>query len=269
MSKASDLTGKRFGRLTVLELAPREQWKLQRGYPVRSWRVVCDCGKVRDKHPTTAQLTWGQVVCCSRPACRIGSQSSTAMTRSCLSQKTIDAVADLRNQGYTYKRCCSELGIHKNTLWRIICRNGLKLRKPVPDLTGLRFGRLQVVCLLPKEEWKVRSQQRCRTYLCRCDCGNICHTIQWDLPCYPGATHKTTSCGCAGRENQQQFARRNSGLPISNKLCFHCGATFAGHPEKKYCSLPCRQRFHARNRRKLIQAAMAALLNNSLSKVPS
>lgn len=37
-----DLAGKRFGRLVVLSLTPREQWTKTGGLV---WRCICDCGK--------------------------------------------------------------------------------------------------------------------------------------------------------------------------------------------------------------------------------
>ena len=41
MPSLIDLTGRRFGALTVIELAPRDQWQ----YGRISWRCRCDCGK--------------------------------------------------------------------------------------------------------------------------------------------------------------------------------------------------------------------------------
>lgn len=56
MAKLIDLTGKKFGRLTVIERAPKEGKKHTR------WKCVCDCGNttVSDSY----QLRHGLVVSC-------------------------------------------------------------------------------------------------------------------------------------------------------------------------------------------------------------
>lgn len=59
------------------------------------------------------------------------------------------------------------------------------------DLTGKRFGRLQV--LYPAENHRGRT-----SWVCRCDCGNLHIATSHDLK-----AGKTTSCGCLKTEIQQ------------------------------------------------------------------
>lgn len=61
------------------------------------------------------------------------------------------------------------------------------------DLTGQRFGRLQVI----KKNPKGRS-----TFICKCDCGNVVILPASKL------FDRTISCGCALKENQKRFAER-------------------------------------------------------------
>ncbi len=67
-------------------------------------------------------------------------------------------------------------------------------RGPVrEDLTGKRFGRLQV--LYPAENHRGRT-----SWVCRCDCGNLHTATSHDLK-----AGKTTSCGCLRRSRAGNF----------------------------------------------------------------
>lgn len=67
----------------------------------------------------------------------------------------------------------------------------------VCDLTGQRFGRLTVVSLLPKNEWRRKGKET--TWLCQCDCGQEHIVIGYDL-----TGGKTKSCGCLKREQARE-----------------------------------------------------------------
>ena len=64
------------------------------------------------------------------------------------------------------------------------------------DLTGKRFGRLEVV----EKTEKIRGNT---TWLCKCDCGNYKPVIYWNL-----VSGITKSCGCLQQELRMQ-GRKN------------------------------------------------------------
>lgn len=61
------------------------------------------------------------------------------------------------------------------------------------DLTGQRFGRLTVIELTGRHDWRLR-------WRCACDCGTI-KIVGGD----PLRTGRTKSCGCLGREHAANF----------------------------------------------------------------
>ena len=70
---------------------------------------------------------------------------------------------------------------------------GCQSHKPRHDLTGQRFGRLEVVGLAPPEVRSPGARSRC--WVCRCDCGNLT-----TVPSDSLLSGNTTSCGCAQRD---------------------------------------------------------------------
>ncbi len=67
------------------------------------------------------------------------------------------------------------------------------------DLTGMRFGRLTVIEPAPKEKKEDRT-----SWVCRCNCGNICVCSSLYLK-----RGSTKSCGCL-REDHQREAIKTS-----------------------------------------------------------
>ena len=73
----------------------------------------------------------------------------------------------------------------------------MKSRRPVKDLTGLKFGRWTVLRLHSEEERQVTSQKMTiRRWWCRCDCG-----VEKDVHRQLLILGKSTSCGCFQKEN--------------------------------------------------------------------
>lgn len=64
------------------------------------------------------------------------------------------------------------------------------------DLTGMRFGRLTVVCRAPNKSGKVRWE-------CVCDCGGTSQVQTFNL--IFGMTH---SCGCYRAERQREIHQK-------------------------------------------------------------
>jgi hypothetical protein len=80
------------------------------------------------------------------------------------------------------------------------------------DLTGKRFGRLTVLCMLDKQHYRDGKP----SWRCKCDCGNVCEATGRSL-----REGNKKSCGCLEIENRkrlnQQFAKDQSPLEISGE----------------------------------------------------
>lgn len=68
----------------------------------------------------------------------------------------------------------------------------------IRDLTGQRFGRLMVVKIADKSEWKSLYGKKRVSWICKCDCGNQVIKRTHDL-CYSKCS---PSCGCISKEKQ-------------------------------------------------------------------
>lgn len=72
------------------------------------------------------------------------------------------------------------------------------------DLTGKRFGRLTV--LYEGERVRQECGKCVRTWVCKCDCGNIVIVRQYNLTRKP--PYNTTSCGCYARQKRSENMRK-------------------------------------------------------------
>ena len=120
MGKLIDLTGQRFGRLTVIERAPNRKKSTM-------WKCACECGNV-----TTV--------------CGEDIKNGKSLSCGCLKRE--------------------------KSLSRAF------------DLTGKRFGRLEVISRAPNRGPRA-------FWNCRCDCGRESVVATWQL-----TSGKTNSCGC-------------------------------------------------------------------------
>ena len=73
----------------------------------------------------------------------------------------------------------------------------------VKDLTGMAFGRLTVVCLLPRDEWSNGQPY----YLCLCSCPKG-KTVKVRGSNLTGKTKSTKSCGCLQAESALKKRQR-------------------------------------------------------------
>jgi hypothetical protein len=69
------------------------------------------------------------------------------------------------------------------------------------DLTGLVFGRLQVLARANIPRKVARRAHKAAYWLCRCQCGTASHIVRGDGL----RTGKTRSCGCLRREVSSRF----------------------------------------------------------------
>ena len=190
MQKTADLTGQRFGKLTVIERTDERQDR----YLV--WRCKCDCGE--EIFVNTKRLTRGTISHCGCASTRI-----TDLTSQRFGKLTVIERTDKQEDRYWVWRCRCDCGreilvntkrLTRGTISHCGCDKKSKLSLgPVPeDLTGKRYGQLTVLRLDKQLENGKTS------WFCQCDCGNQCivsaHSLHYQ---------KRKSCGCRHREAEE------------------------------------------------------------------
>ena len=197
----SDLSGKRFGRLLVIDRSEKKSGK-------QYWNCICDCGKavsVRSDSLTSYRT-----------------QSCGCLQKENVSKSSID---DLR--GKTFGRL-TVVGIDETSSnpvkWLCKCNCGnpdiisvsAKLltssrkkscgclqqefrNKPRPEkvyyLVGERYGRLTVIDFYKKINGEY-------FWTCKCECGNITHVSSANL-----RNKHTQSCGCINSKGEELISK--------------------------------------------------------------
>lgn len=178
MRQIIDLTGRHFGYLTVLSIAPRDKNNKIR------WHCRCICGKELDILGST--LRNGKVSC------------------GCMKKTT---VKDLKGQTFSNLYVIERAGSDnsKKALWKCRCSCGkitivrgsdllqnkvkscgcIKTETLKTNLIGQRFGKLQV---LSETSQRINGSI---AWLCKCDCGK-----EILIPTNSLKTGNTQSCGC-------------------------------------------------------------------------
>lgn len=172
-----DLTGKRFGKLVVIESTGRT--------PSQKvlWKCKCDCGKITEV--PTGSLASGHITTCG------------CSRRNDLRGKRFGNLTAIRDVGKDARGA---------RIWECKCDCGKIIRTKgtslvsgnttscgcimLADLIGRRFGRLVVVEL-------TGAKKRKRRWKCICDCGKT--TIQ---PTFTLTTGHVVSCGCFNAERR-------------------------------------------------------------------
>ena len=219
MGKIKDLTGQKFGKLTVLEITPE-----RRNRQV-VWKCQCDCGNI---------------------VYIVGSSLRNGHTQSCGCSWYGDKAEDLTGQQFgkltVLKRNKDKNNKNRNAYWDCQCECGNirtvdasslrtgKITKcyncskktktiqnkgtgPIKDHTGERFGLLTATKLMPDRDKFGRA-----IWECKCDCGNICY-----IPSNSLVTGNTQSCGCFKKSaGEEEIAK----LLISNNIHFIRQYTF-------------------------------------------
>ena len=184
-----DLTGKRYGILTVKEMAPHTQGKAVK------WKCLCDCGK-------TCIVT--------------GNNLKSGHTKSCgciLSQskrKEENLIGMINNDLTIVEKIPFVKGEHAKWLCRCVCGKEIALSKAeflrrkscgckrskkiqetkTLDLSGKRFGRLTAISMVSRNDTKRVM------WKCLCDCGNTAVVSTGNL-----RNGHTQSCGCLQKAN--------------------------------------------------------------------
>lgn len=204
---AQDLTGKKFGRWTVLEKT--DEVTSDRD---RYWLCQCECGTVKKVRGSSL---------------RRGLSNSCG----CLKKEKLKERVDLVNQRFDKLTVLSKAKIQSKpgeTLWQCKCDCGNECEKTTTylhrnlfhscgcygkeqvaalnkkNLLGKRFGKLTVI-----QETNERSNSGNIIWLCQCDCGNMI-----EVPTNSLTTGNTSSCGCInysiGEKNIENILKQNN-----------------------------------------------------------
>ena len=163
MSKKEDLTGRKFGKLTVLyEDAPVYT---PGGYKLNKWVCQCDCGNITSvaghslmggatsscgciKHPDLTGQRFGKLTVISKAEIK---DDLRHWKCKCDCGNYIDVPATRLKRGIT--KSCGCLKVDRG-------------REKTKNLIGMRFGKLKVIELETSENGNIK-------WKCLCDCGNV------------------------------------------------------------------------------------------------
>ena len=179
-TKRLDLTGQRFGKLTVTEAAPAKG-----GHT--AWRCRCDCGNQRIVR--TDYLRIGKVSACE--VCAKAPEQRLDLAGQRFGSLTVLEPGPKQGRRTTW-RCRCDCGNKRTIVTRYLrsgeitsCTACVANARRV-DLTGQRFGKLTALEPGPRKGNDT-------TWWCKCDCGN--RTLVRTAHLRSG---QTTSCGCLG-----------------------------------------------------------------------
>ena len=212
MKRKLELSGKRFGRLTVIRENGKKNGRT-------AWLCKCDCGNY-----TTVQgslLNTGKVISCG---CFRKEQLKKAQRKDFdkdLLNKKIGKLTIVEYLGNDLWKCKCECGNYttKKRSYLISHKNdkdyscGCSRKKIDTSFIGRRFGRFTVVSYVGDAKW-----------LCRCDCGNTSVVEKAKL-----LTGRSKSCGCLRDEERT--------IDITGKKFNHLTAICFDHvgDDKRHC----------------------------------
>lgn len=192
-----DLTGQKFGRLTVIDLAPPHVTK--GGQRLTRWRCVCDCGKVGLFR--SSALRRGETRSCG------------CLVKDAMEARAKDEIGKRYGRLTVIARATSYVSPNGRKAARWLCAcdcgdqvvvrgEGLRAGKTVScgcnlsewtsarflrDLVGQRFTHWVVIARIPRE----RGVKGSANWLCRCDCGTERSVSAGNL-----RAGISKSCGC-------------------------------------------------------------------------
>lgn len=199
MGIKKDLTGKIFGRLTVIE---QDMEKYAEKHQV-FWKCQCICGNY--KSIRTYDLTGGKIQSCGclrneRVREAVGSKLEGKRFGRLIVLKQVESIREdsgmLRTAWFCKCDCGNKvivktINLKAGDTKSCGCLNLDRLKEKRKDLTGMRFGKL-IPFEIDEEKMKNRKEHDTRAYWkCKCDCGNIT-TVSSSLL----IQGSTMSCGC-------------------------------------------------------------------------
>ena len=180
-----DLTGQRFGKLTVLSEAPIHI--TAKGSRCRRWVCKCDCGRTKIIEQSSLRSGATKSCGCALPPHRDLTGQVFGMLTVLEEAEPVYSASGRKN--YTWLCQCS-CGRKKIIPTRNLTEGHAKscgcLNKF--DLTGRTYGRLTIIKEV--EPLVYSSGVRRRRWYCQCSCGRNITVLQSDLE------HGKKSCGC-------------------------------------------------------------------------
>ena len=202
--KKVDLTGKRFGRLVVLETLY--------GYKGRkraTYKCKCDCGNIT--YIKSASIYKTSSCGCSYLNLR------KDYTGKIFENVVVEEMLYNYKNRSTYCKCLCKCGKEFITEAKALV-NGSTTScgcKHKPPLVGRRFGRLKVI-----DQTENDNKQRC--WICNCDCGNTIKVTSHKL-----LSKHTQSCGCLRSEVFSLRETLISNILSSNNIKFEREYSFS------------------------------------------
>jgi len=101
---------------------------------------------------------------------------------------------------YSHSMLAKEFNLHKSSIYRILTEKNIRNKYYKFNLSGLKFGKLNVISQCP-----IKTRYGDRYWNCICDCGNIKSAGKQQL-----LSGRTKSCGCLKSEtNRKTFKGHN------------------------------------------------------------
>lgn len=203
MGKFIDITGQKFGRLTVISYEGNRRWK-----------VRCDCGreKVLDGYELRSGIV--QSCGCLQKEKAIENGKNRWLDWSGRRFGRLTVLYRVENRGHAVRYMCRcDCGTEKIFSTSSLlsgaqscgCYRNERRHDKLDDLTGQRFGKLTVLRRAVVEGNKT-------IWCCKCDCGNEVNVSATNLK--RGRTH---SCGCYKKE-QSKLRHLTHGCSKNNRL---------------------------------------------------
>ena len=222
-AKLIDLTGKRFGKLTVIR---RDSDKvLPSGSKVARWFCECDCGN-------TVSVIGSNLRKGTSKSCGCQFKHFSNLVGQVFNDLTVlERDSEYVNcKGYNVSAwrcrcvCGKEITVSENSLVSghtkscgcRMCRNKID----DADMIGRKFGRLTVLSRAGKH--KTPSGPVLDTWNCVCECGN--HTVSLGRALRNGTTQ---SCGCLRAEHMSVKERRPYSEDWVEAFFVECGFTYS------------------------------------------
>ena len=198
MSRTSDLTGKRFGKLTVLEKTGEQEDRYW------TWRCRCDCGK--ETVINTKRLTRGTIThCgCEKNGNRFPGPVPDDLTGKRYGRLTVLCLDKQLESGKTSWFCQCDCGnqcvvtagsLHNHKRKSCGCLHRELAAGNTADLTGKVFGRLTVL-----EPANIQDSKGSVIWRCRCACGTEINVSEGSL-----SQGYYRSCGCIRQKCQESL----------------------------------------------------------------
>lgn len=235
-SKREDLTGKRFGKLTVIKRDKNDIDK--KGHIVPKWICKCDCGnEVSVKQINLKNHTKSCGCLQKETMTRISSKDMSGQKfGKLLVECKVEPYISPQGARLTRYLCQCEcgnkkivLGSHLKTGLTLSCGCYKKERTSEThssDLTGQRFGFLTVIEKIGTED---RNNQKRILWRCLCDCGSEV-TLNTNVL----TQGRTSSCGCRRRYKGEEKIKE---YLLDNEIAFERQKTYNDLKGVRGCAL--------------------------------